>query len=120
MDKTNLSNAQRAWKKKSWMDKMEYGSFDAYLASNDWKKDMARKSATVKAEGEIVQYFLVVGIVFFILWLIITGITKGISGVTGFFGDKADHKAHCQTHYTVTEAQTDFAAKQAYKACMKD
>ena len=55
MDKKNLSNAQRAWEKKSWMDKLDYGTFDAYLASNDWKKDMARKSATVKAEGALLR-----------------------------------------------------------------
>ena len=39
-------------------------------------------------------------------------------GVTGFFENKSDHKAHCQTHYTVTDAKTDFAAKQAYEKCM--
>jgi hypothetical protein len=118
MDKTNLSNAERAWKKKSWMDKLNYGNFEAYLASNDWKKDLARKGATTKAAGELVEYFLTVGAVILVLWLVFTGITKGISGVTGFFGDKADHKANCQTHYTVTEATTEFAAKQAYKRCM--
>ena len=120
MDKTNLSNAQREWKKKSWMDKTNYGTFDAYLASNDWKKDMARKSATVKSAGELAKEFLAGGAAIVILLLIITGITKGISGVTGFFGDKADRKADCQTHYTVNEATTEFAAKQAYKACMRD
>ena len=120
MDKTNLSNAQRAWKKMSWMDKRYYGTFDAYLASNDWKKDMTRKGAAKKATEHPLENLPAVLILIAVLWLIYFGITKGISGVTGFFGDKADHKAHCQTHYTVTEATTDFAAEQAYKRCMDD
>jgi hypothetical protein len=59
----------------------------------------------------------IVGLLVFIF--VISPIFKSSKdGVTGFFENKADHKAHCQTHYTVTEAKTDFAAKQAYEKCM--
>ena len=44
---------------------------------------------------------------------------KGGSIVIEYFGDKSDHKAYCSKHYTVLEAKTDFAAKKAYKACLK-
>ena len=37
---------------------------------------------------------------------------------TDYLDKKDSQKAHCQTHYTVTEAKTDFAAKQAYEKCM--
>ena len=56
----------------------------------------------------LLVYFFVVAPIF----------KSGTEGVTGFFENKADQKAHCQTHYTVTEAKTDFAAKQAYEKCM--
>ena len=41
-------------------------------------------------------------------------------GTTGFFSDKADRKDRCRTSYSVKSAKTEFAAKQAYKACMRD
>ena len=41
-------------------------------------------------------------------------------GTTGFFSDKADRKDRCRTSYSVKNAKTEFAAKQAYKACMRD
>ena len=56
----------------------------------------------------LLAYFFVVAPIF----------KSGKDGVTGFYDIKADHKSHCQTHYTVTEAKTDFAAKQAYEKCM--
>tara|TARA_B100001057_G_C22646455_1_gene870295 strand:+ start:572 stop:823 length:252 start_codon:yes stop_codon:yes gene_type:complete len=34
--------------------------------------------------------------------------------------DKASQKAHCQTHWSVTEAKTEFAAKQAFEKCMNN
>ena len=57
--------------------------------------------------------------IIFIIGLLIYGLGKPVyKSLSGFFEDKADHKAYCQTHYTVTKAKTDFAAKQAYEKCM--
>jgi hypothetical protein len=36
-----------------------------------------------------------------------------------FFSNRSAKKAECRADYTVTEAKTDFVAKNAYKICMK-
>ena len=57
--------------------------------------------------------------IFYWLIPIIIIIVLSIKFVPGFFADRADKKAKCRTHHTVTEAKTDFVAKHAFKKCMK-
>ena len=45
---------------------------------------------------------------------------KGGSVVIGYFGDSSKAKAYCGQHYKVLEAKTDYAAKKAFKACLKN
>ena len=54
-----------------------------------------------------------------IILVIMYLIVQGYKTVTGYFGDKSDAKASCGRHYTVLDAKTDYAAKKAYKACLK-
>ena len=44
---------------------------------------------------------------------------KGGSVVINYFGDSSDAKASCGKHPSVINAKTDYAAKKAYKACLK-
>ena len=114
----NLELAKIVWEDLSWIDKTEHDSFEDYYKSGAWKEYIAQKNKSRKAGVELTQGLIVTIIVIAVIYFVVTGIEKGASGVSGFFGDKADHKANCQTHYTVTEATTEFAAEQAYKRCM--
>ena len=116
--KKEIDQAKAEWKKVSWIDKQDYNSFDEYYKSGAWRNaisDRAKAEKGMQQFGkEIFNIVIILG-VFYILIKLAGGI---IGGVGGFFGDKANKKASCQTHYTVTEATTEFAAKQAYKKCM--
>ena len=59
-------------------------------------------------------------ITIFVIFIIFKLVTMAYEGTTGFFSDKADRKDRCRTSYSVKNAKTEFAAKQAYKACMRD
>ena len=86
---------------------------------NNENKKSLKKNKKIKALSSLMMLigmFIVALLVYiFVVAPIFKSSTEGISG---FFENKADHKAHCQTHPTVTEAKTDFAAKQAYEKCM--
>ena len=58
-------------------------------------------------------------IVFIVMACVIAILFIGGSVVIDYFGDKSGHKAYSSKHHTVLEAKTDFAAKKAYKACLK-
>ena len=97
--------------------------------SDNWRDDPRFKTSVeerAKAEQkERESNETVLGIAGFIIivviGLLIYGLGKPVyKSLSGFFEDKADHKAYCQTHYTVTKAKTDFAAKQAYEKCMNE
>jgi hypothetical protein len=114
----DLELAKIAWENLSWIDQADRVSFEEYYKSGAWKMHIAEKNNTRKAGVELTQGLIGLIVVFAIIYFVVTGIEKGASGVSGFFGDKADHKANCQTNYAVTAAKTEFAAKQAYKKCM--
>ena len=78
------------------------------------RKDENKSNNTVSA------IFGLVGMVVIGLLLYNYVVSPIFKSTSGFFDNKADHKAHCQTHYTVTEAKTEFAAKKAYERCMDD
>jgi len=71
--------------------------------------DDAKKDGT----GEVI---LVIVFVISVLALLY----KGGSVVIGYFGDSSKAKAYCGQHYKVLEAKTDYAAKKAFKACLKN
>ena len=116
--KKDIDKAKAEWKRVSWIDQQDYNSFDEYYKSGAWKESIKNRAAAEIGRqqfGKEIFSFIGVIIVIYILWKLAGGI---VGGVGGFFGDKADRKARCQTHYSVTEAKTEFAAKQAYKKCM--
>ena len=79
------------------------------------------KKDQLKALRAIMTLASMVVLGFLVYFFIVAPFFKSSKeGVTGFFENKADHKAHCQTHETVTNAKTDFAAKQAYEKCIND
>ena len=61
------------------------------------------------------------GIIFLIAvgFLLYKGVPAVFKSVTGYFGDKSDAKAFCGKHPSVLNAKTDYAAKKAFKACLK-
>ena len=99
-----------------------------YRMSKDWRdnpnlklskkeKEESRKEEeqSTKQQETVVGFIL---LCFFVVLFFMFAINPSIKGVSNFFGDRAAHKARCQTHYTVTSAKTDFAAEQAFKKCM--
>ena len=56
--------------------------------------------------------------IFFII-CVLALLYKGGTAVVGYFGDSSDAKAACGRHSSVLNAQTDYAAKKAFKACLK-
>jgi len=95
--------------------------------SENWRDDprfktsVEERAKAEQEERESNETFLGIGgfIIIVVIGLLIYGLGKPVyKSLSGFFEDKADHKAYCQTHYTVTKAKTDFAAKQAYEKCM--
>lgn len=116
--KKDIDKAKAEWKRVSWIDQQDYSSFDEYYNSGAWKQSIKdRASAEIGRQqfGKEIFGFISLIIVIYILWKLAGGI---VGGVGGFFEDKADKKARCQTHFSVTKAKTEFAAKQAYKKCM--
>jgi hypothetical protein len=75
------------------------------------KKDS--DSAKAKEEGEMILGFI-------LIICVIALIYKGGSVVVGYFGDSSNAKTHCGQYYKVLEAKTDYAAKKAFKACLKN
>ena len=65
------------------------------------------------------EYIVGAVIILLIVFFILQGFKSVTGFVTGFFGGKSDAKAACGRHYTVLDAKTDYAAKKAYKACLK-
>ena len=57
--------------------------------------------------------------IFYWLIPILIIVILSIKFLPEFFSNRADKKAECRADYTVTEAKTDFVAKNAYKICMK-
>jgi len=95
---------------------------------SDWRDD-PRFKLTEKEKAEsrkdendsnntFSAIFGLIGIVVVGLLLFNYIVSPIFKSTSGFFDNKADKKARCQTHYTVAEASTEFAAKQAYKKCM--
>tara|TARA_B100000767_G_scaffold98732_1_gene94680 strand:+ start:427 stop:786 length:360 start_codon:yes stop_codon:yes gene_type:complete len=115
---TEIDQAKAEWKKVSWIDQQDYDSFDEYYKSDAWRESIKRHAAAEKGRQEfgkgIFGFLIVIGVIYLLIKLA-GGI---VGGVGGFFGDKADKKARCQTNYAVSEAKTEFAAKKAYKKCM--
>ena len=58
--------------------------------------------------------FIIVGIIIY------SFASSGFKSVTGYFGGSSKAKAYCGQHYKVLEAKTDYAAKKAFKACLKN
>jgi len=85
--------------------------------SNEVSKEPPKKSKATGKELEGIMS-LVGGAIF--LFIVFKLVTMAYEGTTGFFSDKADRKDRCRTSYSVKNAKTEFAAKQAYKACMRD
>lgn len=85
--------------------------------SNKVSKDPPKKSKATGKEFEAAMGFIGGAIFLFIVFKLVT---MAYEGTTGFFSDKADRKDRCRTSYSVKNAKTEFAAKQAYKACMRD
>ena len=77
----------------------------------DWQKKLKQTPNTKGVLEYIVGALIILLIVFFIF--------QGFKSVTGFFGGKSDAKAACGRHSTVLNAKTDYAAKKAFKACLK-
>ena len=84
--------------------------------SNKESKEPPKKS---KATGKEIEAAMGFAAGAFFLFIVFKIVTMAYEGTTGFFSDRADHKDRCRTSYSVKNAQTDFAAKQAYKACMR-
>ena len=74
------------------------------------------EDAESKKTGEMILGIIVLIAVGFLLF---KGVPSVFKSVTGYFGDKSDAKAACARHSSVINAQTDFAAKKAFKACLK-
>ena len=85
--------------------------------SNKASKEPPKKSKATGKEFEAAMGFIGGAIFLFIVFKLVT---MAYEGTTGFFSDKADRKDRCRTSYSVKNAKTEFAAKQAYKACMRD
>ena len=85
--------------------------------SSKASKEPPKKSKATGKEFEAAMGFIGGAIFLFIVFKLVT---MAYEGTTGFFSDKADRKDRCRTSYSVKNAKTEFAAKQAYKACMRD
>tara|TARA_R110000772_G_scaffold180611_1_gene291873 strand:+ start:346 stop:558 length:213 start_codon:yes stop_codon:yes gene_type:complete len=57
--------------------------------------------------------------IFYWLIPILIIVILSIKFLPEFFSNRADKKVKCRADITVTEAKTDFVAKNAYKICMK-
>ena len=92
--------------------------------TNDWRDDprfkLSEKEKKESRKQESSQNAILNALgALFILFLIYTFLIKPtFEGVSGFFDDKAQKKANCQTSYSVRNAKTEFAAKQAFDKCM--
>tara|TARA_B100001057_G_C22061904_1_gene648639 strand:+ start:64 stop:363 length:300 start_codon:yes stop_codon:yes gene_type:complete len=96
--------------------------------SDDWRNDprfkltAKEKAESIKEENDSNKTFsAIMGLIFMVvvgLLLYNYVVAPIFKSTSGFIENKADKKARCQTHYTVAEAKTEFAAKQAYKKCM--
>ena len=91
--------------------------------SEEWRKDPRFKMSSSEKEEyrknkdrEEENENMLIGLGIFAV--LVFFIFKGINSASDYLGDRSSKKARCQTHYSVSEAKTDFAAKQAYKKCM--
>tara|TARA_B100001250_G_C19713140_1_gene750131 strand:+ start:106 stop:321 length:216 start_codon:yes stop_codon:yes gene_type:complete len=55
----------------------------------------------------------------FVILMILGAIGTAFEFVSDKWNDRSSKKSYCAKHYTVLNAKSDFAAKQAYKACMR-
>ena len=74
------------------------------------------EDAESKKTGEMILGIIVLIAVGFLLF---KGVPSVFKSVTGYFGDKSDAKTACGRHPSVLNAKTDYAAKKAFKACLK-
>ena len=83
------------------------------------KDEKPKKEKPLSDIADSMERWFLVAFVLLCLFGLYHGVKDSFSFTTEYFGDKSDHKAYCSKHYTVLEAKTDFAAKKAYKACLK-
>ena len=78
----------------------------------DWQKKL-KQPPNIKGLLEHIVGALIIFLIGFFIF-------QRFKSVTGYFGGSSKAKAYCGQHYKVLEAKTDYAAKKAFKACLKN
>ena len=110
-----LNRAKAAWKHVSWMEKMNYGSFDEYFKKDDWKRMPDKDNVSGQTFNNFISFIVVI----IIIYIAFIGVKSLYNKTSNIFEESSNQKKACSQSSEVLNAQSEFAAKKAYKACMR-
>lgn len=110
-----IERAKIAWKHVTWMDKMNYGSFEKYFETEDWKKVPDKPHVS----GDTFNGIILISIFLIVFYFAFIGVQTLYKKTNNYFEGANNLNDFCSRSSKVLNAKTEFAAKKAYKACMK-